>query len=77
MYTIVSSLLLQFFSKLSCTDGWFLFIYLFCLGSAGACVCSAGACVCSAGAEVVQCRCVPINFLNTCSFGFDVQCRLL
>ena len=24
-------LLLQYFSELSCTDGWFLFIYLFCL----------------------------------------------
>ena len=54
LYTIVNSLLLQYISELSCTDGWFLFIYLFCLGSAGACVCSAGA-------EVVQCRCVQCS----------------
>ena len=54
LYTIVSSLLLQYISELSCTDGWLSLIYLFFLGSAGACVCSAGA-------EVVQCRCVQCS----------------
>ena len=66
LYTIVNSLLLQYISELSCTDGWFLFIYLFCLGSAGACVCSVGV-------YSILHVCVPINFLNTCSSGFDVQ----
>ena len=72
LYTIVSSLLLQYISELSCTDGWLSLIYLFCLGSAGVCVCSAGVCsvgVCSAVLKWWCSDCIRVLSL----FLFDLE----